>query len=353
MTDQRNGGISWADETWNPFRGCSRVSEGCRHCYAEGQAARYSGTEKSGKEQAYKGLVVVGEKGPRWTGIVRFVPTKLSEPLRWSRHRRIFTNSMSDMFHETIPREQIASVLGVMALASNHTFITLTKRPERMRELLNSITEEEAAYALASPSLALHVPVLGAARGKRISAQMREMGRDPACPNPSGLASMFPWMQWGVSVEDQDTANDRIPHLLQTHAMVRIVSYEPALGPVDFRMLNDGSWYDREGAQCYDALTGHAYYRDGRHGLGGGPALDQVIVGGESGLGARPFDVAWAEHIVEQCSDTSCVPFVKQLGSNPILSPGPLTYPSSHPKGADMAEWPAHLRVQRFPAEPR
>jgi protein gp37 len=129
-------GISWTDETWNPVRGCSRVSEGCRHCYAEVQAARIVRMGQ-GKPTPYDGLVRVTAGGEaRWTGEVRLDPKALALPLRWKKPRRIFVNSMSDLFHESLTNEQIAAVFGVMAAAPQHTFQCLTKRPARMREFL-------------------------------------------------------------------------------------------------------------------------------------------------------------------------------------------------------------------------
>ena len=115
--------ISWTDATWNPVRGCSRVSDGCRNCYAETVAARFSGPG-----QAYEGLADRARKGSKWTGVVRMVPEHLADPMRWKRPRRIFVNSMSDLFHESLSNEQIAAVFGVMAAAPQHTFQVLTKR---------------------------------------------------------------------------------------------------------------------------------------------------------------------------------------------------------------------------------
>lgn len=129
--------IEWTDETWNPIRGCSRVSEGCRNCYAEQQAARIV-RMGDGKPTPYDGLVkLVGpDKEPRWTGVVSFVPDVLSVPLRRRKPTRYFVNSMSDLFHEALSNEQIAAVFGVMAACPQHTFQCLTKRPARMREFL-------------------------------------------------------------------------------------------------------------------------------------------------------------------------------------------------------------------------
>ncbi|MGW8286400.1 MAG: DUF5131 family protein, partial [Candidatus Deferrimicrobiaceae bacterium] len=117
-------------KAWNPVIGCRRVSDGCSRCYAERMAYRL---EKMGQKQ-YAGLTVLGKSGRRWTGEVRLVPDKLGEPLRWRKPRRVFVNSMSDLFHEDVPDEYIAAVFGVMAACPQHTFQVLTKRPERAAE---------------------------------------------------------------------------------------------------------------------------------------------------------------------------------------------------------------------------
>lgn len=126
--------IQWTDATWNPTRGCTVCSPGCKHCYAMKIAARFSG-----KGLAYQGLAFKHPKaGGQWTGKVRLVEEQLDAPLRWSRPRRIFVNSMSDLFHEALPVEAIADVFAVMYLAPRHTFQVLTKRAHRMREILNA-----------------------------------------------------------------------------------------------------------------------------------------------------------------------------------------------------------------------
>ncbi len=185
MANQKNG-IVWTDETWNPLRGCSRVSEGCRNCYAESVARRFDGPGLP-----YEGLIA---SGGQWNGQIKLVPEKLDEPLRWQRPRRIFVNSMSDLFHPNVPNEYIDRVFAVMALASQHTFQVLTKRPERMLEYLN---------------------------------------RRTTMPNV--------WL--GVSIENQVTADERIPLLLQTPAAVRWVSAEPLLRPVDLFHVHEANGF--------------------------------------------------------------------------------------------------------------
>jgi len=209
-------GISWTDATWNPIAGCSVVSPGCTNCYAMKEAHRLGNA--LGQEK-YRGLTKVVNGKPVWTGEVRLWPAALDQPLRWKRPRRIFVNSMSDLFHEGLRDDQIDQVFAVMALASQHTFQVLTKRPERMLSYCAELHERRAVPV----SLALHrVP------GER---SPRDVGAVEDAINAGPLPNV--WL--GVSAEDQQRADERIPLLLQTPAAVRFVSYEPALGPIDFR----------------------------------------------------------------------------------------------------------------------
>lgn len=314
-------GIAWTDATWNPLRGCSRVSEGCRNCYAEGVASRFSG-----EGMPYHGLA----KDGRWTGEVRLVPEKLDQPLRWKKPRRIFVNSMSDLFHEQVSNETIDRVFAVMALVPQHTFQVLTKRPERMLRYLSGRLVNRCKAAV-------DVPIEGvAALRSDIRCEMVRLG-----PYKGMEGWPLPNVHLGVSVEDQATADARIPVLLDTPAAVRFVSYEPALGPVDFRCC---SW------------CGHF----GAHDCGASPAvgLDWIIVGGESGPRARPCDVAWIRSTVKLCRAEGVSVFVKQLGARTVNSsdehgpwpvgPGETMWWRDR-AGADPAEWPEDLRVQEFP----
>lgn len=310
--------IEWTEATWNPIRGCSRVSKGCEHCYAEGVARRFAGSG-----QPYEGLVRLDREGrpkAQWNGTVRFVPEHLADPLRWSRPRMVFVNSMSDLFHERLAFEEIAAVFGVMAGAPQHTFQVLTKRPARAREFFGWY--EGSSGAGASAYAAMHEAM---ARGLDV-----EPDDDPEWP----LSNV--WL--GVSVEDQRTADERIPVLLSLPAAVRWVSYEPALGAVDFSGEHGGS----------------DWLGDRRDDSPGEVGIDWLVVGGESGPGARPFDVAWARSTVAACREADVPCFVKQLGSYPVVRhpmdptsfvPAALT----HRKGGDMSEWPEDLRVREWP----
>lgn len=329
--------IAWTDSTWNPTRGCSRVSEGCRNCYAERVASRFSGPG-----MPYEGLARDG----RWTGIVRLVEGKLDQPLRWQRPRRIFVNSMSDLFHESLPDDAIDRVFAVMALAP-HVFQVLTKRPERMRAYMQHRMQHRRDQLYPVSKTCHVVPAL-------LRAQLGYSIAVRRWPPPN--------VHLGVSVEDQETADARIPLLLQTPAAVRWVSAEPLLGPID---LNDSR----------DWMTpGLTKPRNA-------PRLDWVVVGGESGPGARPCGVAWIRDVVQQCREAGVPCFVKQLGANvrdrndaewdgstltawpnePDLEHDPDGYVTNHQgatvrvrlndrKGGDPAEWPEDLRVQEWPS---
>ena len=218
--------IEWTESTWNPVRGCTRVSEGCRFCYAERIAARFSG-----KGMAYEGLAKNTKAGPRWTQQVLPIPELLNEPLKWKKPRRIFVNSMSDLFHEKVELSYIQEVFAVMEKADKHQFQVLTKRAERLLEFNSKL---------------------------------------PWPPNV--------WM--GVSVEDE-RVTDRIEALRQTDAHIKFLSLEPLLGALPNLVL-DG--------------------------------IDWVIVGGESGPGAREMKKKWVIDIREQCADANVHFFFKQWG---------------------------------------
>jgi protein gp37 len=247
---------------------------------------------------------------------LRLVPEKLTEPLTWKKPRRVFVNSMSDLFQDGVPDDYIDQVFAVMSLTPRHTYQVLTKRPERMRSYL----------AMESPDgdrcdfVAVAANELMSERDGRMSFTFLRRGSWPL-PNV--------WL--GVSVENQHFADERIPLLLQTPATVRFISAEPLLGPVDLTGLFAAHFEN----PADDAV------------------LDWVIVGGESGPHARQFDCEWALSIVRQCQAATVPVFVKQLGARPFWP-----YSDGTPfvelhlksrKGGDMAEWPVDLQVREFP----
>jgi protein gp37 len=213
--------IEWTDATWNPIRGCTKISPGCAHCYAETFAERFRGVPGHPYEQGFD---------------LRLIPGKLDQPLLWRRPKMIFVNSMSDLFHEDVPDEYIAAVVRVMQLASWHTYQVLTKRSERLRDLLQTTLRSAAEE---------------------------------------------PHIWWGVSVENQKHGLPRIEHLRAAPAGLRILSVEPlleSLGPID---LSGIGW---------------------------------VIVGGESGPGARPIEESWVLDLRDQCRRAGVPFFFKQWG---------------------------------------
>ena len=215
-----NTSIEWTDATWNPIRGCTKISPGCAHCYAETFAERFRGVPGHPYEQGFD---------------LRFVPGKLAEPLRLRSPRMIFVNSMSDLFHEGVPDDYIASVVRVMNLTPWHTYQVLTKRSERMRDYLDSHPE----------------------------------------------AADKPWIWWGVSVENRRDGLPRMSHLRAAPAGMRFLSVEP--------LLEDLGAIDLSG-------------------------IDWVILGGESGPGARPMNADWARSIRDQCQAAKVPFFFKQWG---------------------------------------
>lgn len=321
--------IQWTEKTWNPIIGCRRVSPGCENCYAEKQVHR-------GMAPQHKGLTVVGKggKGPRWNGAYNVAEKRLDEPLRRKVPTRWFVNSLSDLFFEPLPFELIAALFGVMAAAPQHTFQVLTKRPERALEFFAWLSSHphRAVSALAdecAPELSALAYALDDFEGNL--GPLDRGGYDPIGDAMEGTCWPLPNVWIGVSVENQATADERIPKLLELPAAVRWVSYEPALGPVDFR----------------GALPGHP---NGYGASNVGAVLDWIVVGGESGPGARPFDLAWARSVVTDCATTGVPVFVKQLGARPVVRMT-ARYPQLPAKlvdrkGGDPSEWPADLRVR-------
>lgn len=345
MSDSK---IEWTEKTWNPVRGCSLVSAGCTNCYAMRQAHRFSGPG-----QAYEGLTRLTSNGPVWTGKVILAEDKLEEPLHWKKPARIFVNSMSDLFHESLPDEAIDKVFAVMALCPQHTFQVLTKRADRMYRYLTG-TKHRARHFRRLGQYPEPLRLDGiAARRSDIRCGIVSIGGREGYESIEGLNWPLPNVWLGVSVENQETADERIPWLLKTPASVRWVSYEPAIGPVDFSM-----WHcecpvkcDQEGGQISCSTDGY---------------LDWVIVGGESGPGARPFNIRWARDVIANAGDVPV--FVKQVGAKPYevngycsawpkgttLNFGPdlhVEYLLKNKKGGLMEEWPEDLRIREYPTQ--
>lgn len=271
--------IEWTDYSWNPIRArnretgkvgwfCTKIASGCAHCYAESMNLRLGNGVRYAEDQADKVELFLDEK-------------MLQAPLHWKVPHKIFVCSMTDMFHEKVDECWQDRIVGTMALGQQHTYLILTKRPQRMKEFFT-------------------------VNGTRDSIVLKNA-----------------WL--GVSVANQDDADKNIPTLLQTPAAKRFVSYEPAIGPVDF-----SPW-----------LMG----------------IDWLILGGESGTQARTFNLQWARSAIAQCKQAEVACFVKQLGASiydmptPFLSVGVPRLKDR--KGGDMGEWPEDLRVRQWPKEAR
>ncbi|AOE45062.1 DUF5131 family protein [Gordonia phage Zirinka] len=249
--------IEWTDATWNPVTGCTKVSPGCDHCYAETFAERFRGTPGHYFENGFD---------------VQLREHKLTEPLRWRKPRKVFVNSMSDLFHDAVPDDYIAQVFAVMGMARRHTFQVLTKRHARMRSLISSEDFQT-----------------------RVGQFRYRLGDNEPTAGDLSWGWPLPNVHLLVSVENQQWAGTRIPALLDTPAAVRGISVEPMLGPIELSSSALGRYYGGDPREDE-------------------PGLDWVIVGGESGHGARPMHPDWARSLRDQCVAAG-VPFMfKQWG---------------------------------------
>ncbi|WP_157253146.1 DUF5131 family protein [Nonomuraea typhae] len=274
--------IEWSDATWNPVTGCTKISPGCDHCYAEGIARRFAG----------------GKAFPNGFDVT-LQPKRLDQPLRWREPRRIFVNSMSDLFHEDVPDEYIAQVWTVMAKTPQHTYQILTKRHARMRSVVRRI-----AWRLPTTE----------GRSQGVRGSVAYVQNSELLNEHLGAPEVLPNVWLGVSVENQQWAETRIPALLETPAAVRFISAEPLLGPVNLRRLQvRGRVIDCLGGDVVDPSDGAVLY-------GTPSVLDWVIVGGESGPGARPMHPDWARGLRNQCQGYAAFHF-KQHGEWEPLGP--------------------------------
>lgn len=293
--------IEWTEKTWNPIVGCSVVSPGCTNCYAMTMAARL---DRMGLER-YRGLTTPSKAGPVWTGETRLVEETLTEPLRRRKPTMWFVNSMSDLFHESVPDAWINSVFAVMALCPQHTFQVLTKRPARMRSYL-SRSEQEMRAAVISGACALNWFCDQPGDGAYL------------CNRWPGWPLKNVWL--GISAEDQRRADERMPDLLGAPAAVRFVSAEPLLGPIDFTSLSTMRF---RGAELLNALTGELQGMFGDPCSRSVPRLDWIIVGKESGHGARWINDDAVRAIRDQCEAAGTAFFYKQDALNGRKIPTP------------------------------
>ncbi len=277
----------WWDKMWSPATGCTAVSAGCANCWAKMMAGRFWAKQYpdvlriTGKDVSRLPVTVAecceadGLTRPRAFSDVRCHPKRLDHPLHWRKPRKVFVCSMGDLFHEDVPTQFVDGVFAVMSLLPQHTFQVLTKRPERMRAYLSENTVLFEIDSVAASTLAKHT-----------DQNHVTLPRSGAWPLPNV------WL--GVSIEDQATADERIPLLLETPAAVRFISYEPALAPVRLRT----GIYQQESGFRGTSLDG----------------IDWVICGGESGPGARPMHPDWARSVRDQCQEAGVPFFFKQWG---------------------------------------
>lgn len=299
--------IEWCDFSSNPIRyrhretgrdvwACAKVSPGCTHCYSEALALRFGKAEPYLDEKEVKKLL----DSKKLAG------------------RRVFIGDMTDIFGAWVPDELLDRLFAAFALRPDVMFQVLTKRAERMADYITS-------------------------RGKASQAAAIEAGaRSLGWTLEFHGHSLFQWPLencWlGVSVEDQQRADERIPHLLATPAAVRFLSVEPLLEPIDLAL-----WLTHSPERATERRAkGGNYQRQ---------FLDWIIVGGESGQGARPLELEWVASIVAQCNDAGVPCFIKQLGHAPRFTDFGINqrYSLLDSKGGDITEWPAALRVREFP----
>lgn len=295
--------IEWATATWNPWEGCTKVSPGCAHCYAAARNHRF-------------GMDNWGAGKPRR----RTSAANWKKPLAWNRawalgtpRPRIFP-SLCDWLDDEVPVEWLADFLRLIHATPNLDWLLLTKRPENWLPRLDAVAR------------------LWACDGSYHETPEARSYHEIVCPWRAGKPPQNVWL--GVSVEDQVRADERIPELMALPAKVRFLSVEPLLEALDLAYT------------CFNGVDP----------FGTMPGIHWVIVGGESGPGARPCNVQWIRSLVGQCHAAGVPCYVKQLGSNPFLvsDEGGVVALSeaiqlNHPKGGDPAEWPEHLRVREFP----
>jgi len=333
--------IEWCTDTWNPIVGCSIVSPGCTNCYAMGQAERIVRMAKGARKKShYAGTTELVKGKAVWTGKLALAPEHiLTAPLRWTKPRRIFVNSMGDLFHEDVPDGWIMHVFDVMWNCPQHTFQILTKRPDRMRAFMEKWTdlngENFDPKLVRGPEETRKAHPSG--RGQLFAAYLDTLLERSGGTIPDGAAwPTFDWaggmIMWpdfppnvwlGVSAERQKEADERIPDLLMTPAAIRFVSCEPLLGGIDLTAIR---FHDEDDVEIrINALTAEAWVEDSLSGSAytneadGNTRLDWVIVGGESGKNSRPMHPDWAHSLRNQCQAAGVAYFHKQNGSYEVI----------------------------------
>lgn len=296
--------IEWTDATWNVVTGCTKVSPGCANCYIE-------------RTPAFR---IAGRKFVKGATDLRMHEDRLEQPLHWKKPRRVFVNSLSDLFHPDVPDEFIVQVFAVMALCPQHTFQVLTKRPERMRALLS----DDGFRGNVAEFITVILEDCDLPPSLRWDPLARRTDDARAtCPDVEGEDWPLPNVWLGVSVENQRWL-ERVDVLKDIPAAMHFLSLEPLLEDLGALILDGIEW---------------------------------VIVGGESGPDARPCRLSWIRSVVRECQRQYVPCFVKQIGARPLIeskhdSPLPdvvCVATRTDRKGGNPAEWPADLRVREFP----
>ena len=296
--------IEWTEQTWNPTTGCDRISPGCDNCYALTMAKRLKGMGQA----KYQNDGDPRTSGPGFGLTVH--PDVLTEPLRWKKPRKVFVNSMSDLFHARVPRQFLARVFAVMAATPQHTYQILTKRPERAARILTDLCTCGSGHP---PGEHFRSSMEWAATSH---SPTYVPGLEHGIYHRAGWPLPNVWI--GTSIES-DTYTRRIDHLRATPAAVRFISAEPLIGPLPSADFTGINW---------------------------------VIIGGESGPGARPFDPQWATDLIDQSRKAGAAPFVKQLGfvwARDTTYAGKTVAAHGDTKGGKPEYWPTHLRVREYP----
>lgn len=306
--------IAWTNTTLNPIVGCSKISPGCDNCYAERMAVRQKAMEIARGCKTKKYLSTVDDNG-KWTGQIGISEKVLAEPLHWKKPRMVFVSSMGDLFHPNVPFEWIDKVMAIITLCPQHQFQFLTKRAERMAEYFlsdrsDNINEEIEKYTgghLASGDMVESFCVKNGIT-RQFRGRLNENENIWANRIYMNSSAWLPPNLWlGVTAENQEMADLRIPKLLEIPAAVRFVSFEPML---DFFYV------------LYLRFT----------------ELDWVIIGAETGPGARPMKLKWAEKMVSNCKKAGVPCFVKALPVNGRVTD-------------DMKLWPKDMQVRQWPVE--
>jgi protein gp37 len=302
--------IEWTDATWNPVAGCEMIAPECAHCYAIYQVHRMASNPNPQIRAANEGLTERLPNGRlNWTGVMRTLPDRLTKPLKTKKPTMFFVNSLSDLFHEDVPFEYVAAVFGIMAASRQHTFQILTKRPGRAAEFFRYIADRGRMYS---------------ERGEveECFRRVRQEDDGLVC-GPAYEPATVDWPLPNVWIGTSVGSRQRLPQIdivREVPAVVRFLSVEP--------LLEDLGTLD---------LTG----------------IHWVIIGGESGPGARPCNVEWIRSVKDQCVEAGIPVFVKQLGSQPfeyhVIDGGRVWLGQRDRKGGDMSEWPVDLRIRQFP----